>query len=140
MSTAQTTETVTQRNRDADRARGPIVSTAQTTKTVTQRNRDADRDRVRERKVCRTTGRASSPRHSSMGDLGSTATTGPVLKALYRIADAMVLLSVSKTVIYEEMRAGRLRYVLQGSARRITAAAITDYVKLLEDESRARTA
>lgn len=56
-------------------------------------------------------------------------------KALYRITEAMGLLSMSRTVIYQEMRAGRLRYVRQGSDRRITAAAITEYVALLERET-----
>jgi hypothetical protein len=62
------------------------------------------------------------------------------LKALYRVPEAMVLLSMSRTVIYQEMRGGRLRYVLQGHDRRITAAAIADYVALLERESLGRAA
>ncbi|MGW4466094.1 helix-turn-helix domain-containing protein [Micromonospora sp. NPDC004704] len=57
------------------------------------------------------------------------------LKALYRVADAMALLSMSRTVIYQEMRAGRLRYVRQGADRRIPATAITEYVALLERET-----
>lgn len=57
------------------------------------------------------------------------------LKALYRIPEAMTLLSMSRTVIYQEMRAGRLRYVRQGADRRIPAAAITEYVTLLERET-----
>ncbi|MEE6306416.1 DNA-binding protein, partial [Plantactinospora veratri] len=41
---------------------------------------------------------------------------------------------MSRTVIYEQMRAGRLRYVRQGTDRRIPASAITEYVALLEQE------
>ncbi|MEE6310499.1 helix-turn-helix domain-containing protein, partial [Plantactinospora veratri] len=56
------------------------------------------------------------------------------VKALYRVSEAMSLLSMSRTVIYEQMRAGRLRYVRQGTDRRIPASAITEYVALLEQE------
>jgi excisionase family DNA binding protein len=67
--------------------------------------------------------------------------TGPEVirlndRQLYRVADAMRLLSLSKTVIYQEMRAGRLRYVTPRSERRIPASAITDYVALLEREAK----
>jgi len=52
----------------------------------------------------------------------------------------MLLLSMSRTVIYQEMRAGRLRFVLQGTERRITAGAIAEYVALLEREAQRRAA
>jgi excisionase family DNA binding protein len=42
---------------------------------------------------------------------------------------------MSRTVIYEQIRTGRLRTVKQGRARLIPATAITDYVSLLERES-----
>jgi excisionase family DNA binding protein len=54
---------------------------------------------------------------------------------LYRIPDAMRLLSMSRSVIYEQLRSGRLRSVRQGRARLIPAAAITDYIALLETEA-----
>ncbi|MFG1656863.1 helix-turn-helix domain-containing protein [Micromonospora chersina] len=57
------------------------------------------------------------------------------IKALYRIPEAMALLSMSRTVIYEQIRSGRLRSVTQGRARLIPAQAIADYVALLERES-----
>lgn len=69
-----------------------------------------------------------------------TLTTEALPKALYRIAEAMVVLSLSRTVIYEEMRAGRLRFVERGSSRRITAAAVDEYVHLLEEEQAQREA
>ncbi|MFI9528058.1 helix-turn-helix domain-containing protein [Micromonospora rosaria] len=56
-------------------------------------------------------------------------------KALYRIPEAMALLSLSRTVIYEQIRSGRLRSVTQGRARLVPAQAIADYVALLEGES-----
>jgi excisionase family DNA binding protein len=61
-------------------------------------------------------------------------------KALYRIPEAMRLLSMSRTVIYQQIRAGRLRAVNEGRARRIPAEAIADYVALLEREARRRAA
>jgi excisionase family DNA binding protein len=54
---------------------------------------------------------------------------------LYRITDAMRLLSMSRSFIYEQIRAGRLRSVKQGRARLIPAAAIQTYVQLLIDEA-----
>jgi excisionase family DNA binding protein len=61
----------------------------------------------------------------------------PSAKALYKVTDAMTLLSLSRSVIYEEIRSGRLRSVKRGRSRFISAAAIADYVTLLETESRA---
>jgi excisionase family DNA binding protein len=58
-------------------------------------------------------------------------------KRLYRIADAVVVLSLSRSVIYEQIRSGRLRSVTQGRSRLIPASAIAEYVKLLESEARA---
>jgi excisionase family DNA binding protein len=58
-------------------------------------------------------------------------------KQLYRIADAMVVLSMSRSVIYELIRSGRLRSVTQGRSRLIPASAIADYVALLEREANA---
>ena len=56
-------------------------------------------------------------------------------KQLYRVTDAMAVLSMSRSVIYEQIRAGRLRSVTQGRTRLIPASAITDYIALLERES-----
>ena len=54
---------------------------------------------------------------------------------LYSVPDAMRMLRLSRTVIYELIRSGRLRSVKQGRARRITATAIRDYIALLETEA-----
>jgi excisionase family DNA binding protein len=58
-------------------------------------------------------------------------------RQLYKVADAMVVLSMSRSVIYEQIRSGRLRSVTQGRARLIPASAIADYIALLERESQA---
>ncbi|MET8139855.1 helix-turn-helix domain-containing protein [Sphaerisporangium sp. NPDC005288] len=54
---------------------------------------------------------------------------------LYRVSDAMRMLSLSRSVIYELIRAGRLRSVTQGRTRLIPSSAITDYIALLEEEA-----
>ncbi len=57
---------------------------------------------------------------------------------LYRVSDAVRVLNLSRTVIYDLIRTGRLRTVNEGRSRRIPAAAITDYVALLEREARGK--
>jgi excisionase family DNA binding protein len=66
-----------------------------------------------------------------------TTSAAPPLpeKLLYKIPDAMRLLSMSRSVIYEQIRAGRLRVVKQGRATLVPASAITDYITLLEREA-----
>jgi excisionase family DNA binding protein len=63
--------------------------------------------------------------------------TAPLGKQLYRVPEAMALLSMSRSVIYEQIRSGRLHSVTQGRMRLIPAAAILDYMALLEKEARA---
>ena len=65
-----------------------------------------------------------------------TGKTGPG-KKLYRIPEAMRLLSLSRSVIYNQLRSGRLRSVKEGSIRLIPADAIAEYVALLEAEAEA---
>ncbi|HUR06144.1 MAG TPA: helix-turn-helix domain-containing protein [Nonomuraea sp.] len=52
---------------------------------------------------------------------------------LYRVKDAMRLLRLS--LIYVQIRSGRLRSVKQGRARLITANGIREYIALLEKEA-----
>ena len=54
---------------------------------------------------------------------------------LHRVPEAMRLLSMSRSVIYEQIRSGRLRSVTQGRTRLIPATAIGDYVDLLVREA-----
>ncbi len=54
---------------------------------------------------------------------------------LYKVPEAMALLSMSRSVIYELMRAGRLKFVKVGRATLIPAVAIREYVQTLLAES-----
>jgi excisionase family DNA binding protein len=58
-------------------------------------------------------------------------------RVLYRVPEAMRLLSLSRSMIYNQIRAGRLRSVKEGSSRLIPAEAISDYVALLKAEAEA---
>jgi len=48
------------------------------------------------------------------------------------------MLRLSRSVIYEQIRAGRLRIVKQGRATLVPASAIAEYVALLEQEAHER--
>ncbi|QWF80464.1 helix-turn-helix domain-containing protein [Amycolatopsis sp. CA-230715] len=66
--------------------------------------------------------------------------TAPLVTAvpprhLYRVPEAMRLLALSRSVIYELMRAGRLKFVKEGRATRIPATAIKNYLELLDQEA-----
>jgi excisionase family DNA binding protein len=54
---------------------------------------------------------------------------------LYKVPEAMALLSLSRSVIYELMRAGRLKFVKVGRATLIPAVAIREYVQTLLAEA-----
>lgn len=56
-------------------------------------------------------------------------------RALYTVPEAMYLLSLSRSVIYELIRSGRLRSVSEGRSRRIPATAIEEYIQLLNNEA-----
>lgn len=56
-------------------------------------------------------------------------------KVLYRVTEAMTLLSMSRSVIYEQIRSGRLRTVTVGRSRRVPAKAISEFVQMLESEA-----
>ncbi|MFC4949034.1 helix-turn-helix domain-containing protein [Pseudonocardia sp. GCM10023141] len=58
-------------------------------------------------------------------------------KELYRITETMTILSLKRSVLYEQLRSGRLRSVHVGRTRLVPAAAITDYIALLEREAAA---
>ena len=67
-------------------------------------------------------------RHDEHPDSGETV-------RLYRVPEAMRLLSMSRSVIYELIRSGRLRSVRQGRTRLIPATAVAEYVELLVREA-----
>ena len=56
-------------------------------------------------------------------------------RELYRVVEVMALLSLSRSVLYEELPSGRLRSVHVGRTRLIPASAITEYVAMLEREA-----
>jgi excisionase family DNA binding protein len=75
--------------------------------------------------------------HASDEHTDPPATTAPVTvpkRDLYRVPEARERLSLSRSVIYEQIRSGRLRSVRQGRTRLIPAVAIDDYINLLESE------
>jgi excisionase family DNA binding protein len=55
--------------------------------------------------------------------------------ALYRVSDVTRILNLSRTVIFDLIRTGRLRSVKQGRARLIPASAVAEYLALLEREA-----
>lgn len=69
----------------------------------------------------------------------STQTTphADIPKVLYKIPEAVEMLSLSRSVIYRLMQAGRLRSVKEGGTRLIPASAIREYAALLEREAEA---
>ncbi|WP_129840429.1 helix-turn-helix domain-containing protein [Streptomyces sp. RFCAC02] len=54
---------------------------------------------------------------------------------LYRVSDVVELLNLSRSVVYDLMRTGRLRTVRQGRSRRVPSSALHEYVALLEREA-----
>lgn len=67
---------------------------------------------------------------------GRRTVEGGVLRpVLWRVPEAMSLLNVSRSVIYEQIRSGRLRTVKVGRTRLVPDGAIDDYVRLLEREA-----
>jgi hypothetical protein len=62
-------------------------------------------------------------------------------RALYTVPEAMEMLNVnlSRTVIFEQIRSGRLLTVTQGRRRLVPASSMTAYINLLVTEAMART-
>jgi excisionase family DNA binding protein len=58
-------------------------------------------------------------------------------RILYRVEEAVVLLGLSRSQLYELIRSGRLQTVTEGRVRLIPAAAIDAYVSLLTSEAQA---
>lgn len=67
----------------------------------------------------------------------STPTLAPaVLEPVFlRVPDAMKVLSLGRSTIYELIRSGRLRSCTEGAIRLIPVDAITDYKTLLLKEA-----
>ena len=54
---------------------------------------------------------------------------------LYRVRDVTALLNLSRTVVFDLIRTGRLRSVKEGRARLVPASAVREYLALLEREA-----
>lgn len=54
---------------------------------------------------------------------------------LYRVRDVVVILNLSRSVVFDLLRTGRLRSVKEGRTRLIPATAVRDYLALLEKEA-----
>ena len=63
--------------------------------------------------------------------------TGPPDVLLYKVPDVMHALNLSRSVVFELLRTGRLRSVKEGRARLIPASALCEYIALLEQEANA---
>jgi excisionase family DNA binding protein len=59
---------------------------------------------------------------------------------LYTIEEAMTMLRLGRTTIFDLLRNGRLNSVREGRARRIPPRAIAEYIALLEREETERNA
>lgn len=66
---------------------------------------------------------------------GEVQTRAPLEPVLYRVRDVTEILNLSRTVVYDLIRAGRLRSVKEGRARLIPASAVREYLALLEREA-----
>lgn len=56
-------------------------------------------------------------------------------RLLYRVCQAGEVLSLSRSVVFDLMRMGRLRSVKEGRTRLIPRSALREYVELLEREA-----
>jgi excisionase family DNA binding protein len=76
-------------------------------------------------------------RTPSVATLARESTARPLGVQLYKVSDVMQALSMSRTVVFELLRSGRLRSVKRGRTRLIPASAIREYIALLEKEAEA---
>ena len=71
-----------------------------------------------------------------MSPENAVAETGPTGALLYTVVDAARMLNLSRSVIFDQLRTGRLGSVKQGRRRLIPAIAMREYVELLIREAR----
>jgi len=55
-----------------------------------------------------------------------------VVPVLYRVDEAAAALRLSRSLVYELIRSGRLRTVRQGRRRLVPVSALADYVESME--------
>lgn len=61
-----------------------------------------------------------------------TVVTEPVPAMLYRVDEAAIALRLSRSLVYELIRSGRLRTVKQGRRRLVPVSALSEYVASLD--------
>lgn len=66
-----------------------------------------------------------------------TDPAGPPDVLLYKVPDVVRALNLSRSVVFDLLRTGRLRSVKEGRARLIPASALREYLALLEQEAAA---
>ena len=66
---------------------------------------------------------------------GTMPAITPGSQLLFRVSEAMRMLSLGRNEMYKELRNERIRSVGEGRARRITASALLEYIDLLEREA-----
>jgi excisionase family DNA binding protein len=64
--------------------------------------------------------------------MGTLKDRPPVAPGLYRVDEAAEALRLSRSVLYELIRSGRLRTVKAGRRRLVPVAALTEYVASLD--------
>ncbi len=57
------------------------------------------------------------------------------MPVLYRVSDVVAVLNLSRSVVYELIRSGRLKTVKEGRTRLVPADAVSQYVDLLLKEA-----
>ncbi|OII65269.1 DNA-binding protein [Streptomyces sp. CC53] len=67
--------------------------------------------------------------------MGKVPAASAVQPRLHRVEAAAELLGVKRTVIYEQIRLGRLRTVRVGRRRLVPTEYIDEYIELLKRES-----
>ncbi|WP_405636595.1 helix-turn-helix domain-containing protein [Streptomyces sp. NBC_00056] len=66
-----------------------------------------------------------------------TSNTAQLEQILYRPEEAAVVLRIGRSMVYEEIRLGRLRTVRIGRRRLVPPEYVTAYVELLKREAQA---
>ncbi|WP_405659142.1 helix-turn-helix domain-containing protein [Streptomyces sp. RK9] len=67
----------------------------------------------------------------------STALAAPAEQLLYRPEEAAVVLRIGRSMVYEEIRLGRLQTVRIGRRRLVPLEYVAKYVELLKREAEA---
>ena len=67
--------------------------------------------------------------------MSANANTTIEVEPFYTVLQACELLQIGRTVLFDEMRTGRLKYIKRGRSRRIPAEWLNEYRELLKTEA-----